>query len=84
MIQENQENDKKKKRKRQQKTAAEVVDPLGCIQNLLEEERHFQIKTIEISNGDTDLKSFLLKIYLEKMKKHFIDIIDELKSTRTS
>ena len=31
----------KKKRKRQQKTAAEVVDPLGCIQNLLEEERHF-------------------------------------------
>ena len=74
----------KKKRKRKKKTAAEVVDPLGCIQNLLEEERHIQIKTIEISNGDTDQKSFLLKIYLEKMKKHFIDIIDELKSTRTS
>ena len=74
----------KKKRKRQQKTAAEVVDPLGCIQDLLEEEQDIQIKTIDISNGDTDLKTFLLKIYLEKMKKHFIDTIEELKGTRSS
>ena len=82
MIQENQENEKKKEKEK--KTAAEVVDPLGCIQDLLEEEQDIQIKTIDISNGDTDLKTFLLKIYLEKMKKHFIDTIEELKGTRSS
>ena len=29
----------KKKKEKEKKTAAEVVDPLGCIQDLLEEEQ---------------------------------------------
>ena len=70
----------KKKEKEKKKNCSRSCRPFGCIQDLLEEERHNQIKIIEISNGDTDL----LKLYLEKMKKHFIDIIEELKSTRSS
>ena len=41
MIQENEENEKKKKIER----AAELIDDLGCIRNLLREERHVQTKT---------------------------------------
>ena len=73
-----------KKKEKEKKNCSRSCRPFGCIQDLLEEERHNQIKIIEISNGDTDLKTFLLKLYLEKMKKHFIDIIEELKSTRSS
>ena len=59
MIQENEENEKKKKKKKiiqqnqqnQKKKkknierAAELIDDLGCIRNLLREERHVQTKT---------------------------------------
>ena len=36
------------------------------------------------SDSDAYFKSLLLKKYFEKMKTHFIDIIGELKSTRSS
>ena len=44
MIQENEENKKKKKKKNIER-AAELIDDLGCIRNLLREERHVQTKT---------------------------------------
>ena len=43
MIQENEENEKKKKKNIER--AAELIDDLGCIRNLLREERHVQTKT---------------------------------------
>ena len=46
MIQENEENEKKKKKKKKNiERAAELIDDLGCIRNLLREERHVQTKT---------------------------------------
>ena len=54
MIQENEENEKQKKKKTKKKKkkkkknierAAELIDDLGCIRNLLREERHVQTKT---------------------------------------
>ena len=48
MIQENEENEKKKKKNKKKKNierAAELIDDLGCIRNLLREERHVQTKT---------------------------------------
>ena len=46
MIQENEENEKKKKKKKKNiERAAELINDLGCIRNLLREERHVQTKT---------------------------------------
>ena len=47
MIQENEENEKQKKKKKQKniERAAELINDLGCIRNLLREERHVQTKT---------------------------------------
>ena len=36
---------KKKKQKKDIERAAELIDDLGCIRNLLREERHVQTKT---------------------------------------
>ena len=46
MIKKNEENEKqKKKQKKNIERAAELIDDLGCIRNLLREERHVQTKT---------------------------------------
>ena len=69
------------------------MDPLSYLRNLFVEERNIQVKTIENPNGtyiqgDSDgdmyLKALSLTEYIESIKTHFIDIIEEIKYTGSS
>lgn len=78
-----------KKKERIQK----FIDPISSIRNLLGEERHIRGKSIESSDGtyiqydnDGDIYFKILSIeeYLEKIETIFFDIIQELKTARSS
>ena len=87
MTQENQENQNILKEKKI------LLTLFRYILNVIGEEQHIPIKTIENydatyiqheSDGDTYFDVSSLKNYLERMKSHFINIIEDLKSTRSS
>ena len=79
--------------KEEKERKRKYVDPIISIPNLLGVVRHVLIKTIETSDGtyiqyggdgDISFKALSAEEYLMETKIHFIDIIEELRNTRSS
>ena len=75
------------------KKKTEFVDPISDIQNFLGERRQIPVWSIESfdgtciqfdGDGNTYFKTLSTGEYFEKMKTHFTDLIEELKSTGSS